>query len=92
MQLSEYTIEFLGNMIAGDMDGTPYRSGPQLVKLFNEFGSRDVYGGGFPTRRIYAQDKLRELNGQAILKQVIATALDPRTYRNRAIETAQVIE
>lgn len=91
MQLSEYTIEFLGNMIAGDMDGTPYRSGPQLVKLFNEFGSRDVYGGGFPTRRIYAQDKLRELNGQAILKQVIATALDPRAYLKHQLDVEAVV-
>lgn len=91
MQLSEYTIEFLGNMIAGDMDGTPYRSGPQLVKLFNEFGSRDVYGGGFPTRRIYAQDKLRELNGQAILKQIMATALDPRSYLKHQLDVEAVV-
>lgn len=88
MKVSEYTIEFLGNLIAGDMDGAPYRSGPQLVKFFNEFGGRDVYptGGGFPTRRIYAQDKLRELNGQAVLKQVINTALDPRAFLKHQLD------
>jgi hypothetical protein len=82
MKVSEYTIEFLGNLIAGDIDGAPYRSGPQLVKFFNEFGARDVYptGGGFPTRRIYAQDKLRELNGQPVMKRVITAALDPRAF------------
>src|SRR5574337_1313209 len=54
MKVSEYTIEFLGNLIAGDMDGAPYRSGPQLVKFFNDFGGRDVYptGGGFPTHQL----------------------------------------
>lgn len=82
MNLSEYTIEFLGSAIAGDLEGFPYRSGPQLVKFFNQFGARDVYptGGGFPTRRIYAQDKLRELNGAALMKEVLSKALDAREF------------
>lgn len=82
MNVSEYTIEFLGNLVAGDVPGLPYRSGPQLVKFFNQFGARDVYpsGGGFPTRRIYAQDKVRELNGSAALKEVIAKIVDPREF------------
>ncbi|MCW7536278.1 abortive infection family protein [Aquabacterium sp. A7-Y] len=93
MKISEYTIEFLGNLIAGDMDGSPYRSGPQLVKFFNEFGGRDVYptGGGFPTRRIYAQDKLRELNGQAVMKQIIKTALDPRAFLKHQLDVDVVV-
>ena len=88
MKVSEYTIEFLGNFIAGDMDGAPYRSGPQLVKFFNEFGGRDVYptGGGFPTRRIYAQDRLRELNGQTVMKQIIGAALDPRAFLKHQLD------
>lgn len=82
MKLSEYAIKFLGNLIAGDLPGFPYRSGPQLVKFFNQFGTRDVYpsDGGFPTRRIYAQDKIRELNGENILRDVIAKAIDPHEF------------
>ncbi len=82
MKLSEYAINFLGSFVAGDLPGLPYRSGPQLVKFFNQFGSRDVYptNGGFPTRRIYAQDKLRELNGAAVLRTLIAKAVDPREF------------
>lgn len=93
MKVSEYTIEFLGNLVAGDMDGAPYRSGPQLVKFFNEFGSRDVYptGGGFPTRRIYAQDRLRKLNGHAVMKQVITMALDPRVFLKDQLEIEPVV-
>lgn len=89
MNLSAFTIEFLGRAIAGDAEGFPYRSGPQLVNFFNQFGARDVYpvGGGFPTRRIYAQDKLRELNGTAVLKQAISKALDPREF-SRAEKSA----
>lgn len=90
MRVSEYTLEFLGNFIAGDLEFTPYRTGPQLVKFFNEFGARDVYpsGGGFPSRRIYAQDKLRALNGHAELKGVIAAALDPRPFLNLNLDVA----
>jgi hypothetical protein len=93
MRVSEYTVEFLGNLIAGDLDGMPYRSGPQLVKFFNQYGARDVYpnGGGFPTRRIYAQDKLREFNGQTLLRQVIAAALDPRAFMERNLDAASAV-
>jgi hypothetical protein len=84
VKLSEYAIKFLGNFVAGDLPGLPYRSGPQLVKFFNQFGSRDVYpsNGGFPTRRIYAQDKIRELNGADVLRTLIAKAVDPREFIN----------
>jgi hypothetical protein len=63
------------------------------VKFFNEFGGRDVYpnGGGFPTRRIYAQDQLRELNGQAVMKQVISTALDPRAFLKHQLDSDLVV-
>ncbi|GMU44488.1 MAG: hypothetical protein AMXMBFR25_24740 [Lysobacterales bacterium] len=95
MKLSEYAIEFLGNFIAGDLPGLPYRSGPQLVKFFNQFGTRDVYptNGGFPTRRIYAQDKIREFNGTATLRTLIAKAVDPREFSNteKTVEDAVVV-
>ena len=93
MKLSEYTLEFLGNLIAGDIPGAPYRSGPQLVKFFNEFGARDVYpaGGGFPTRRIYAQDKVREMNGSTVLRDVICRALDPRAFAKDELSIVQAV-
>ena len=82
MKVSDFTIGFLGEAIAGDCDGFPYRSGPNLVRFFNRFGFRDVYpsGGGFPTRRVYAQDKLHELNGTARLDDALLAAVDPRLY------------
>lgn len=94
MNLSEYTIEFLGSAIAGDLDGFPYRSGPQLVKFFNQFGARDVYpsGGGFPTRRIYAQDKLRELNGAVVMKEVLSKALDPREFSRASANADEAVK
>lgn len=94
MNLSEYTIEFLGSAIAGDLEGFPYRSGPQLVKFFNQFGARDVYpsGGGFPTRRIYAQDKLREINGAAVMKEIVSKALDPREFSKGSMSADDAVK
>lgn len=94
MKLSEFTIEFLGSAIAGDAEGFPYRSGPQLVKFFNQFGARDVYptGGGFPTRRIYAQEKLREINGAPVLKEVLSKALDPREFSKATLSAEFAIK
>ncbi|MEO8122196.1 MAG: abortive infection family protein [Rhodoferax sp.] len=94
MKLSEYSLEFVGSAIAGDVSGFPYRSGPQLVKFFNQFGARDVYptGGGFPTRRIYAQDKLKELNGVPLMKEVVSKALDPREFSKASLEIADAVE
>jgi hypothetical protein len=95
VKLSEYAIKFLGDFVAGDLPGLPYRSGLQLVKFFNQFGSRDVYptNGGFPTRRIYAQDKIRELNGAAVLRTLVAKTVDPREFNNteKSVDEAVVL-
>lgn len=44
MFLNEKSIEVLGNLIAEDIE---YRSGPQLIDFFSEFGFNDVYGKVF---------------------------------------------
>jgi hypothetical protein len=76
MKISERTISAIGKLITG----TPYRSGPELVKYFNELGSNDVYGQGFPSRGKYAEDKLRELNGTSGIAKAIEYLLDPRNF------------
>lgn len=82
MKLSPFTIKHLAKMVAGDTDGWPYRSGPDLVKLFNNYGFRDVYGQGFPTRYVFVEDKLKALNGKDTLKEVIKDLLDSRNWMN----------
>lgn len=80
MKLSDYSIEKIGVFIAGDAPGWPYRRGFDLVDFFNKFGSRDVYGEGFPTRRVYAQNKLAELNNKPQLRNIFKELLDPRLW------------
>ena len=44
MKLSAKTIEKLVGIITGDSKVSPYRSGPQLIAFFRDFGERDLYG------------------------------------------------
>ena len=80
MKISERSISALAKIVTGDSQISPYRSGPLLVRLFNEFGANDVYGQGFPSRWHYAEEKIRALNGTAQLERLIRTLLDPRDW------------
>jgi hypothetical protein len=84
MRLSERTIQVLGKLVTGDEKLTPYRSGPNLVRFFNALGSNDRYpqGGGFPSRWMFAEEKLRELNASDAIRAVISQTLDPRAFLN----------
>lgn len=80
MKLSDYTVQKVGEFIAGDPEGWPYRRGLDLVEFFNKQGFRDVYGEGFPTRRVFAQEKVGALNGKSKLRDVFRELLDPRLW------------
>lgn len=80
MKLSDYSTQRVGEFIAGDADGWPYRSGPKLVAYFNKLGFREVYGQGFPSRATFAKEKVAELNGKPKLKDALRELLDPRLW------------
>lgn len=80
MKLSDFSAQRLGEYIAGDPEGWPYRSGPKLVAFFNKMGFREVYGQGFPSRATFAKEKVAELNGKPKLKDAIREMLDPRLW------------
>lgn len=80
MQLGNKSIQALGKIVTGDEKLSPYRSGPKLVALFNDFGSDDRYGQGFPSRWSYVEEKLRALNGTKTLLALIQRVLDPREF------------
>lgn len=62
IKLNVKTIEALGSIITGDGQLSPYRTGPQLVNFFNQYGFDDTYSNGFPSRWKYAESKIIELN------------------------------
>lgn len=80
VHISDKTIDFLGNIITGDSAKTPYQSGPKLVDFFNAFGLEDKYGQGFPSRWLYAEQKLKELNKNGRIKNVIERYFDPVNF------------
>lgn len=80
MKISENTIEHLKLIITGDSGFTPYLSGPKLVKLFNRYGFNYTYEAGFPSRHIFAEDRLREMNNSSDLKSLIEEVLDVRKF------------
>lgn len=82
MRLSTRSIGALKQFVTGDNNLTPYRSGPALVRLFNEYGSDDTYpmGGGFPSRHVYAEEKLKRLNDSAEMARLIEEIFDPLEF------------
>jgi hypothetical protein len=93
IELSERTLKALSKVITGDGGISPYRSGPQLVDFFNEFGADDVYprGGGFPSRWAFAEDELREFNDSAKLPAIIEAAVAPPEYLGSEFEADAVV-
>jgi hypothetical protein len=82
MKISERTISAVAKVVTGDSRISPYRSGPVLVRFFNEFGANDVYGQGFPSRWYFAEEKLRGLNGTDALARLLREVFDPRDWRD----------
>ena len=83
MIISQKTIEKLRELINEE---TEYRSGSKLVAFFNQYGFRDVYGNGFPSRWIYTEEKIRALNGKPELDRCIKDVFAPVNFIGRFSE------
>ncbi|MEM9353289.1 MAG: abortive infection family protein [Planctomycetota bacterium] len=92
MKVSPRTVSAIGRIVTGDEKISPYRSGPQLVRLFNEYGANDTYGQGFPSRWQYAENRLRELNGSAVLSALVCEVLDPRGFMDSQFDWSEAAE
>lgn len=82
MFLCEKSIEKLRIIINGD-DTTDYKSGPNLVSFFNKLGFDDCYGPGFPSRWIFTEHKLNEINGTKKLENCIKAIFAVNNYIGR---------
>lgn len=90
MILSEKTLQELRDMIN---EKTTYRSGQTLVCLFNKYGFHDTYGygGGFPSRWIYTDDKLKKINGSPELDKIIKDVFSPSNFIGKYNELGTLI-
>lgn len=86
MKLSDLTIESIKEFISGDNGFTPGLSGPNILKLFNKVGFKDVYkwdDGGMPkslSRNDYVLEKLYEINGTKEMVNLLEIVFDPRHF------------
>ena len=87
-KVSIQTIKHLCELITAK----PYRSGPDLVMFFNQFGWNDTYGGGFPSRYKYAEEKLLDLNDHGKIVSAIEQAIDLRNFIGTEFEIEQLVE
>lgn len=78
--LSQDTLRKISEFFNGDNpDLMPYKSGPRLVEFFNSnFGFKDSYGQGFPSRWYYTMDKLIELTNRKKLDDFFNLILSKR--------------
>lgn len=80
MKIARNTLAELVKIVTGDTKMSPYRSGPILVRLFNEYGANDFYEQGFPSRWKYTEEKLLPLNETSSLRKLINQIFDAREW------------
>lgn len=80
MKLSPRTIVKLAELVTGNNELAPRRSGPELVDLFNRFGFNEHYGKDFGARKTFAESKLNALNGKDALRSLVNTVFDAREF------------
>lgn len=80
MILQQKTLEKLRELINEE---TQYRKGHELVAFFNNLGFNDTYGQGFPSRWIYTDEKLRQINGTPELDKCIKYVFNPINFVKR---------
>ena len=76
MRISNITLERLLQMINGD-ETNHYKTGPQLIKFFNQLGFNDIYGPTFGSRKDYTYDNLQKLNDDNQIEKVIESYFAP---------------
>jgi len=80
MDIRKRTLKIMAETVTGDNSYSFRRSGPDLVEFFNELGFNDTYGQGFPTRWVYAEDKIKEMVEQDRLIDFINYSLSEEHY------------
>ncbi len=89
---SDKTIRAVADIITGDKELSPYRSGRELVSFFNEFLDQESYGVGFPSRWFYAQEKLKEAFVREEFERVVTESLNPLFFIDTKFEVEEAAD
>ncbi|OCL90239.1 abortive infection family protein [Arcobacter porcinus] len=77
MKLNAKTLEKLRKLINEEIE---YKSGPKLVSFFYSYISDDIYSQGFPSRWVYTDMKLAEINDTTYMKQCLIDLFSPINF------------
>lgn len=77
MKLQKQTLEKIRELINEE---TQYRSGATLVSFFNDLWFKDNYWQWFPSRWMYTDDRLEEINWTPKIKECIQNVLSPINF------------
>jgi hypothetical protein len=100
MLLDSRSIKALLPVITGESENTSpyYRSGPDLISLFNTYGFQDEYkysSGGLPegkSRKDYALARVQEINNNdEKMKDFIESIVDPRKFMSSTPDVAETV-
>lgn len=83
MIVSKKTLECLREIIN---EKSEYRSGPKLVRFFNDIGFSGSYGQGFPSRWVFTDERLAKIHGTPRLDQCIRNTFAPVNFVGRIQE------
>jgi hypothetical protein len=89
MILGKRTLEKLRELINEE---TLYRSGAKLVSFFNDLGFNQTYGKGFPSRWMYTDQCLEQINGTPEIDKCIKNTLSPINFIENSHELDQHID
>jgi len=95
MKLTDYALGNLVDIVRGEENRSAYKTGSQLVALFNKYGQRDRYDsskGGLPildgreqnsSRKDYTFDRLTRLNNSQNIKGLLEDICNDESCPNK---------
>ena len=89
IDLNSKTLEKLREFINEEIE---YRSGPKLVDFFNELGFDETYQNGFPSRWMYTDSKLYEINNTVKMEQCVLKVFSPINFIESADSLNDIID
>lgn len=95
MNLSALSIIELGKIINADEVSKYYLSLPKLIEFFNMHGASDSYQimqeqSKVPSRKEYTKNKLINLNGSPVLKEIIESLVDDRRCEDSDLRASDI--
>lgn len=78
--MTNETLMAISNIFCGNIEGFyKYKTGAELVSFFNgNFGYTDIYGGGFPSRHVYTENRLVDIYNKGKLEVFLNLILNKK--------------